>query len=63
MLNWGKDFSSTMYGMKRVGDDVYIFVTYHKVKSGDEQNYVNGKPDYADKFLNNQIFAWDSQIG
>ena len=63
LLNWGKDFSSTMYGMKRLGDDVCIFVTYHKVKSGDEQNYVNGKPDYADKFLNNQIFAWDSQIG
>ena len=24
---------------------------------------VSGKPDYADEFLNNQIFMWDSQIG
>ena len=63
LLNWGKDYSSTMYGMKRVGDDVCLFVTYHKVESKDEQNYVSGKPDYADEFLNNQIFAWDSQIG
>lgn len=63
LLNWGKDYSSTMYGMKRIEDNVCLFVTYHKVKSENEQEYVNGKPDYADEFMNNQIFMWDSQIG
>jgi superfamily II DNA or RNA helicase/HKD family nuclease len=63
LLNWGKDYSSTMYGMKRIEDNVCIFVTYHKVKSEDEQEYVNGKPDYADEFMDNQTFMWDSQIG
>lgn len=63
LLNWGKDFSSTMYGMKRIDEDVCLFVTYHKIKGEDEQEYVNGKPDYADEFLNNQVFMWDSQIG
>lgn len=63
LLNWGKDYSSTMYGMKRIKDNVCLFVTYHKVKSLDEQEYVNGKPDYADEFINNQVFMRDSQIG
>lgn len=63
LLNWGSDFSSTMYGMKRVKDDVAIFITYHKQNAGEEQEYLNGKPDYADEFVNNQIFMWDSQIG
>ncbi len=63
LLNWEKDYSSTMYGMKRIGDDVCIFITYHKVKVQDEQEYVNGKPDYADEFVDNQTFMWDSQIG
>lgn len=53
-----------MYGMKRIDDDVFIFVTYHKEESTDEQkNYVDGKPDYADAFEDNMIFRWDSQIG
>lgn len=30
LMNCGKDLSSTMYGMKRIGVDVFIFVTYHK---------------------------------
>lgn len=63
LLNWGKDFSSTMYGMKRVEDNVCIFVTYHKAEAGENEEYVSGKPDYADEFINNQIFMWDSQIG
>ena len=50
--------------MKRIDDDVFIFVTYHKEESTDEQkNYVDGKPDYADAFEDNMIFRWDSQIG
>jgi hypothetical protein len=64
LMNCGKDLSSTMYGMKRIGDDVFIFVTYHKEESEDEaKNYVAGKPDYADVFEDNLIFRWDSQIG
>ena len=64
LMNCGKDLSSTMYGMKRIGDDVFIFVTYHKEESEDDaKNYVDGKPDYADVFEDNMIFRWDSQIG
>lgn len=64
LMNCGKDLSSTMYGMKRIDDDVFIFVTYHKEESeDDEKNYVDGKPDYADVFEDNMIFRWDSQIG
>lgn len=43
--------------------DVAIFITYHKQNAGEEQEYLDGKPDYADEFVNNQIFMWDSQIG
>ncbi len=62
LMNCGKDLSSTMYGMKRIDDDAFIFVTYHKEESEDK-NYVDGKPDYADAFEDNMIFRWDSQIG
>ena len=37
LMNCGKDLSSTMYGMKRIGDDVFIFVTYHKVTAEDKE--------------------------
>lgn len=63
LMNCGKDLSSTMYGMKRINDDVFIFVTYHKEESIDDKNYVDGKPDYADAFEDNMNFRWDSQIG
>lgn len=63
LMNCGKDLSSIMYGMKRINEDVFIFVTYHKEESTDDKNYVNGKPDYADAFEDNMIFRWDSQIG
>lgn len=63
LMNCGKDLSSTMYGMKRIGDDVFIFVTYHKEETADGGRYVDGKPDYADAFEDNIIFRWDSQIG
>ena len=64
LMNCGKDLSSTMYGMKRIGDDVFIFVTYHKEESADgAKSYVEGKPDYADAFEDSMIFRWDSQIG
>ena len=63
LMNCGKDLSSIMYGMKRIGTDVFIFITYHKEESQDEKNYVDGKPDYADAFEDDLIFKWDSQIG
>ena len=63
LMNCVKDLSSTMYGMKRIGDDTFIFVTYHKEESTDEKNYIDGKPDYADAFEDNMIFLWDSQMG
>ena len=45
-------------------DDVFIFVTYHKEKTEDDgKEYIDGKPDYADMFEDNQIFCWDTQIG
>ena len=64
LMNCGKDLTSTMFGMKRIGEDVFIFVTYHKEESADaSKTYVDGKPDYADAFEDNVIFRWDSQIG
>ena len=63
LMNCGKDLSSTMYGMKRIGDDTFIFVTYHKEESTDDKNYIDGKHDYADAFEDNMIFLWDSQMG
>lgn len=63
LMNCGKDLSAIMFGMKRIGDDVFIFVTYHKEQTNDEKNYVDGKPDYADAFDDNVTFRWDSQIG
>ena len=64
LMNCGKDLSSTMFGMKRIDDDVFIFVTYHKQESKVENElYVAGKPDYADAFEDNVIFKWDSQMG
>lgn len=63
LMNCGKDLSSIMFGMKRIEDDVFVFITYHKEESKDEKNYVDGKPDYADAFEDNLIFKWDSKIG
>ena len=63
LMNCGKDLSSIMFGMKRIRDDVFLFITYHKEESRDEKNYVDGKPDYADAFEDNMTFKWDSKIG
>ena len=63
LMNIGKDLSAVMNGMQRINDEVFIFVTYHKEKTEDDRNYVDGKPDYADAFEDNIIFKWDAQIG
>ena len=64
LMNCGKDLSAIMYGMKRIGEDVFLFVTYHKAEANaEDKRYADGKPDYADQFVDPQIFRWDSQIG
>lgn len=63
LLNCERDLSSTMYGMKRIGEDACIFITYHKQEGETGKEYLEGKPDYADEFIDNQVFMWDSQIG
>ena len=64
LMNCGRDLSSIMYGMKRIDDDVFIFITYHKVGADSENlQYAEGKPDYADAFADSMTFRWDSQIG
>lgn len=64
LINEEMDRSSVMYGKHRKDDDVFLFVTYHKATSEDaEKEYLSGKPDYTDRFENNSIFLWDSQIG
>lgn len=64
LMNCERDLSSVMYGMKRLEDDVFIFVTYHKAETQDEtKEYLEGKPDYADFFEDNLVFRWDAQVG
>lgn len=64
LMNCEKDLSAIMYGMKRIEDDVFIFVTYRKEETTEVgKSYVEGKPDYADTFEDNILFRWDSQIG
>lgn len=64
LMNCGRDLSSTMYGMKRIDRDVFIFVTYRKGENQDaDKEYLDGKPDYADAFEDAFTFRWDSQIG
>jgi len=62
LMNYGKDLSATMFGKYKKDDDVFLFVTYHK-ETAEDQEYIEGRPDYADEFVDNLIFNWDSQIG
>lgn len=62
ILNCNRDLTSTMYGMKRIDDDACLFVTYNKEEAEEGKVYVEGKPDYADEFVDSQTFMWDSQI-
>ena len=63
MVWWFKSIRDLATWMKRIENDVFIFITYHKEESQDEKNYVDGKPDYEDIFESNQIFSWDTQLG
>ena len=50
--------------MKRIDEDAFVFVTYHKEEAKDEAlQYAEGKPDYADEFADSTTFRWDSKIG
>jgi len=61
LMNCGRDLTSTMFGMKRIGEDVFIFITYHKVGADSEdKQYAEGKPDYANAFADSTTFRWDS---
>ncbi len=64
LMDAGQDTSSTMYGKYRTGDDCFLFVTYHKGLNTDNGfQYLAGKPDYSDRFEDQSVFLWDSQIG
>lgn len=63
LLDADKDLSSTMYGKWRQNDHVCIFVTYHKADAGEEKEYIDGKPNYADEFIDAETFLWDTQMG
>ena len=64
LMNCDKDLTSTMFGMKRIRDDAFIFITYHKISAeSEDMQYAEGKPDYADAFADSMTFRWDSQIG
>ena len=42
----------------------HIFSPYYPIEEAEDgKNYVDGKPDYADEFIDRQTFAWDSKIG
>ena len=49
LMNCEKDLSPIMYGMKRIEDDVFLFVTYHKDESDAEISfYYMGQFDVID---------------
>lgn len=55
LLNWEKDFSSTVYGYKTKDKVTPCFVTYHK--SDDIEDTIK----YNDHFISPSIFAWESR--
>lgn len=63
LLNHVKDDASTMYGMKQLNKNTCIFVTYHKADGINGAEYLNGKPNYSDSFIDSQTFMWNSKIG
>lgn len=63
LLNHIKDDASTMYGMKQLNKNTCIFVTYHKADGINGAEYLDGKPNYSDSFMDSQTFMWNSKIG
>lgn len=63
LLNHIKDDASTMYGMKQLNKNTCMFVTYHKADGINGAEYLDGKPNYSDSFMDSQTFMWNSKIG
>lgn len=63
LLNHIKDDASTMYGMKQLNKNTCIFVTYHKADGINGAEYLDGKPNYSDSFMDSQTFMWNSKTG
>ncbi len=55
LLNWDKDYSSTVYGYSTKNEVTPCFVTYNKSHDIDES--IN----YNDYFINPSTFAWESR--
>ncbi len=62
LLNANKDIASIMYGKWKIDQSVSLFVTYNKVL-GIDNEYIDGKPDYGDEFIDNTTFIWVTQMG
>ena len=57
ILNWEKNYDSTVYGYKIHRNEVPLFVTYRK------ENDISLTTQYNDHFINQEEFAWESKAG
>lgn len=55
LLNWDKDYSSTVYGYSTKQDVTPCFVTYNK------SDDINASTNYNDHFITPSVFAWESR--
>jgi superfamily II DNA or RNA helicase/HKD family nuclease len=57
ILNWEKNYDSTVYGYKIYRDQAPLFVTYRKLED------ISVTTQYNDHFINQDEFAWESKAG
>ena len=57
ILNWEKNYDSTVYGYKIYRDQAPLFVTYRKLED------ISLTTQYNDHFINQDEFAWESKAG
>ncbi|MEL0630594.1 DUF3427 domain-containing protein [Psychromonas aquatilis] len=57
ILNWEKNYESTVYGYKIYRDQAPLFVTYRKLED------ISLTTQYNDHFINQDEFAWESKAG
>jgi superfamily II DNA or RNA helicase/HKD family nuclease/SOS-response transcriptional repressor LexA len=55
ILNWDKNYESTVYGYKIKDDSAPLFVTYKKSEE------ISSTTKYNDHFVNKNKFAWESK--
>ena len=55
ILNWERDFTSTIFGYRTRNKVTPCFVTYNKSED------LEGDINYNDHFLNQEVFAWESR--